>query len=223
MGLTLGEILFTDFEVPASITFGGDQTVALHRLQSGARVIDTLGPNDADIRWSGVISGADAGLRAQMLDQLRITGTAASLTWDTFYFTVIITELHFSFNNSWWIPYKIRCIVADDPSIETSTSAISVLAAVTADLVSASAYTDASAALAAVNVAGAAGAGNAAYATASTAITALYQRTSASLQSFNSFSGADVAALAASAGAIAALAVARGYIGRAAINYTQTG
>jgi hypothetical protein len=223
MGLILGGVTFADFEVPSSIAFGGDQTVAVHRLQGGARVVDTLGPDDGDIRWRGIISGGDATSRAQMLDQLRISGSSVPLTWDSFCYTVIITELHFSFNNSWWIPYEIRCVVADDPSIQSANVVTSVLSAVTTDLANAGVYVDVSAVTAAVTMAGSAGAGSTAYATAGAAITTAYQIVTTSLQSSGSLDTADIGGVVSAAAGIAALGAARGYLARAAVNYALVG
>jgi len=223
MGLVLGGVTFADFEVPSSITFGGNQSVVVHRLQGGARVVDALGPDDADIRWSGIISGGDATVRAQMLDQLRIAGTEVPLTWDSFFYSVVITELHFSFNNCWWIPYEIRCLVADDPGIQNNTITIDLLSAVSADLVSASAYVDVSSTMAALSGAGMAGLGSTAYAAASVALTVAYQAVSDALQSATPFNDGDIDNLVILAKSTAALGAARGYIGRASVNYAQIG
>jgi hypothetical protein len=219
MGLILGPVTLADFEVPSSIAFGGDQTVAVHRLQGGARVIDTLGADDADIRWRGIISGADASNRAQMLDQLRISGISVPLKWDSFCYTVVITELHFSFSNSWWIPYQIRCVVADDPSIQPANTVTSALSAVTTDLANADAYIDVSAVTQAVTAAGFAAAGSPAYATAAAAATAAYQTVTLSLESSVSPDVTDIGGLVSAAANLAALGAARGYLARAAVNY----
>ena len=58
--LLLGPIAFTDYSPPECMPFGGRQQMAVHKLIGGQRVIDTLGPDDEDIQWSGRFFGAGA-------------------------------------------------------------------------------------------------------------------------------------------------------------------
>ena len=67
IALLLGPVAFQDFELPANIGFGGEQRLAVHCLPGGARVIDVLGRDDAEITFSGIFSGSDATLRARTL------------------------------------------------------------------------------------------------------------------------------------------------------------
>lgn len=114
IALLLGPILFEGFEVPSSVSFGGSQHVAIHRLIGGARVIDTLGRDDANIRFSGILSGDNATLRARTLDELRTSGVPLPITWDVFYYTVIVAKFEADYRNGWWIPFRIECIVVRD-------------------------------------------------------------------------------------------------------------
>ena len=43
--LLLGSVQFADFELPTSITWGGAQSLAVHRLPGGVRVIDAMEQN----------------------------------------------------------------------------------------------------------------------------------------------------------------------------------
>ena len=113
--LSLGPISFQEFEIPPSITFGGRQRIATHYLSSGARQIDTLGPNDSDISFAGVLSGSNAAIRAQEIDTLRSLGTPLALTWSNFEYLVIINEFQAEYRNRRWIPYRIACTVVSDP------------------------------------------------------------------------------------------------------------
>ncbi|MGH7211420.1 MAG: hypothetical protein ACREF1_08165, partial [Acetobacteraceae bacterium] len=92
IALLLGPVAFQGFEVPACINIGGAQRVAVHRLIGGARVIDSLGRDDSELRFEGVFSGRDATLRARTLDQLRAAGAPLPVTWDVFYYTAILTR-----------------------------------------------------------------------------------------------------------------------------------
>src|SRR3954469_21838480 len=88
--LLLGPILFQDFEMPERVRWGGAQRLSVHRLPGGARVIDALGRDDFDIAWSGVFSGDDATLRARGLDLMRAEGGVWPLTWNWFFYSVVI-------------------------------------------------------------------------------------------------------------------------------------
>jgi hypothetical protein len=138
--LVLGPVLFTEFEVPARINFGGRQRVVVHALPGGARVIDVLGRDDAQISFSGIFSGIDATLRARTLNDLRSAGVPLALTWDTFFYTVLITELQVDYQNGRWIPYRIVCTVLQDEASITPNIPISLIDIISADMDAAASY-----------------------------------------------------------------------------------
>ena len=135
--LLLGPVLFQDFEVPASINFGGGQRAAVHRLIGGSRIIDTLGRDDADIRFAGVLSGSNATLRARTLDELRTTGLPLALTWDVFYYTVVLTRFDSDYRNGWWIPFRVECTVLRDEAATIVDNVASLAQDATGDVSSA--------------------------------------------------------------------------------------
>lgn len=47
--LLLGPVVFQEFEIPPCINFGGRQRLAMHRMPDGARIVDALGRDDAQI------------------------------------------------------------------------------------------------------------------------------------------------------------------------------
>jgi|GEM_PF-1589125 len=113
--LSLGPISFQEFEIPPMIAFGGRHRIATHYLSSGARQIDTLGPDDANISFAGVLSGPNAAIRAHEIDTLRSIGTPLTLAWSEFEYLVIISEFRAEYRNRWWIPYRITCTIVSDP------------------------------------------------------------------------------------------------------------
>jgi hypothetical protein len=220
MGLSLGNVAFAGFEIPSAVAFGGAQSLAVYRLPGGVRVADVLGPDDSDIEWQGVLSGASATDRAMMLDAMRMSGQAVVLAWDEFVYNVIIDHLSLSFRNSWWIPYKISCLVVTDLGASVVSQVASALSLVTADLVAAGGYMDTSAAVAAVGNAGAANLGTGSYASASQALLATSQMASANLQTAGiALGSAALPAVVSAAGLAAAAIAATGYIGRAMANF----
>jgi len=132
--LALGPVVFRDFELPPEIRFGGKQRVAVHRLADGQRVIDCLGRDDADIRFSGVLSGPDATSRAQALDMLRSSGVLVPLTWDLFFYSVVVAEFAASYRNDTWIPYTLRCLVLRDEAASLMQATASLAQTVMDDL-----------------------------------------------------------------------------------------
>ena len=231
--VTLGLVTLEAFEIPATITFGGKQRLAVHDLPGGGRVIDVLGGTDTDITFGGIISGSDADTRAQLLDAMRIAGTSLPLSWGEQYFIVIISEADFDYRKPWWIPYRLRCVVQSNLIYAAASIVISAAASITANLTSAAGFLTAAqpgltAASAALGQAGATTYGTAAYgqsvatlAAAQSTVSTDVATTGGGLPSLDlGFTGQDPAGAAtamttttATAGSLAALTAAQGYVG----------
>lgn len=132
--LTLGAFEFARFEVPETITFGGDQQLTIHQLVGGTRIIDAMGETPLPLKWSGHLVGASALDRALYLDRLRKAGNALALTWSELSFTVVIKTFECSFVRSYRLQYSITCeVVADRTSPITTITAPSFEQAVADD------------------------------------------------------------------------------------------
>ena len=114
--LTLGSVTFTDFQIPDSIAWGGDQKTVVHKLVGDKRIIDVMGRDDADLEWSGTFLGETALDDARALDAMRIGGQPQSLTWDELSFSVIVKSFRPEYRKSNWISYRITCEVISDQS-----------------------------------------------------------------------------------------------------------
>lgn len=112
--LTLGEVTFSNFEIPESINFGGSQALAVKQLVGGQRVVDAMGRVDDDIAWSGLFFGETATFRAKFLDGMRVGGIAIPLTWGQFSYIVVIKEFKASFQRTYQIPYQLTVTVVQD-------------------------------------------------------------------------------------------------------------
>jgi hypothetical protein len=134
VALLLGPVGFQDFEVPARINFGGEQRLAVHHLVGGARVIDTLGRDDTEICFAGTFSGSDATLRARAIDALRAGGQVLPLTWDIFYYSVIVSRFEADYRNGWWIPYRIACTVLRDEASALVQTVVSLATSLLSDV-----------------------------------------------------------------------------------------
>lgn len=137
VALTLGGVVFADFEVPETINFGGEQVLAVHRLPGGNRVIDAMGPDDADIRWSGRFRGSNAEERALLLDFMRRSGQQQLLTWSLERFQVVIREFTATFQQQFEIPYSIACTVLINETMAIAQAAVALIDALASDLATA--------------------------------------------------------------------------------------
>lgn len=119
--LTLGTVIFQNFEIPTKINFGGMQALAVHQLVGGARIIDSMGRIDDDISWSGIFFESTATERAQFLDKMRSSGNTFPLSFGQFNFNVIISDFKCSFERTYQIPYSITCKVIQNLTLPIST------------------------------------------------------------------------------------------------------
>lgn len=115
--LTLGDFTFGRFEVPEELSFGGDQSLVVHKLVGGKRIIDSMGDDPAALEWSGIFVGSSALGRARYLDSLRKEGAQHLLTWSEFRYQVVIRTFKADFRAPFRIPYRITCEVLSDDTL----------------------------------------------------------------------------------------------------------
>jgi hypothetical protein len=121
--ISIGTIELQDFEVPSSVRFGGRQRLAVHKLSSGRRVVESLGPDDSEISFHGTASGAGADSRVQAINRLRLSGEAVWLTWESFRYRVVVKSLVMDYQSPWWIPFRISCVVVEQEGINSGAGA----------------------------------------------------------------------------------------------------
>jgi hypothetical protein len=92
--LVLGGIAFDNWSTPERMPFGGKQAMAVHKLPGGARVVDTLGPDENDIMFTGQMYNNNAYGVADELDSMRIAGAQIPLTFAGRFYLGIIAEVH---------------------------------------------------------------------------------------------------------------------------------
>ena len=136
--LTLGGIVFTDFEIPEDIdNSGGKQMLAIHKLPGGGRVVDAMGPDSDPIRWSGRFRGSTAEERAGLLEYMGSTGQQILLTYSLRRYQVVIDSFEADFHQTYEIPYSIACTVVLDETAAILSAAVGFVESMAADLVSA--------------------------------------------------------------------------------------
>lgn len=111
--LLLGDFQFEDFEIPESVKglLSGKQMLAVKKQIGGARVIDAMGPDPADISWSGRFQGGDLVARAQQLASMRDAGTAVVLVCDAVVLTVVVNDFNVSYERPYQGVYDIKLVV----------------------------------------------------------------------------------------------------------------
>jgi hypothetical protein len=139
--LTLGGVVFDGYSPPSSFPLGGKQAMAIHKLPGGSRVIDTLGPDEADIHWTGFFFSNDAESKATTIDALRAAGRPLALVVDDKFRIVLIYDYIYRFRRRpVWIEYDITCVVIQNPAFGSlSATPTTVDALVQSDLQAAAA------------------------------------------------------------------------------------
>jgi hypothetical protein len=217
--LLLGPLLLQDFELPARISWGGAQRLAVHRLPGGQRVLDAMGRDDAPITWQGVFTGADAALRARLLDLMRANGSIWPLIWDTFLYSVVVSKFEADFMRVNWIPYKLELTVLRDEAEGLVEDVLSAGAAVLGDMLAA----DGLAPALGLGGAGTDAAGLSRLGAAGPLLESGLAAAGAGLLGASLASPAAVLAARDQAGQLAGLAAARGYVQRAEGNAARAG
>ncbi|UGY23715.1 hypothetical protein HU675_0038180 [Bradyrhizobium septentrionale] len=115
--LILGGFAFEDFSVPNEMPGGGNQAMVVHKLPGGSRVIDTLGPDDAPVAFTGQMFADNAFDQALALDAMRVAGEVIPLIWGGQTKQVVIEKFTFKVKRlPNWVTYDISCVVAQDPT-----------------------------------------------------------------------------------------------------------
>lgn len=226
--LLIGPVLLQGFELPDHISWGGGQRLVVHKLPGGGRVLDSLGRDDADITWTGIFTGADAGLRARLIDLMRAGGRSWPLTWSSFFYSVVVKSFDVDYRKENWLPYRLSCTVARDEVEAIVDGVLSTAETVLSDLASAEAIgtgVDLTNAMAAISTAGATTFGTvanvqarASLADANSSIAAGISDQQLVLASTPMVSGDSITANTNAAGQLAALTSAQGYVRRAQVS-----
>src|ERR1019366_8262807 len=113
--LILGPITFTNFSPPEKMPFGGKQAMGVHKLLGRQRVIDTMGPDDADIRWEGKFFGTNAYNDCLDLDSLRAGGFVLPLSYAGQGYAVVIGHFMADIRRlPLWVEYSISCVISSN-------------------------------------------------------------------------------------------------------------
>lgn len=108
---------FRDLEIPEVIPLGSQQSVVVHTLIGGKRVVDCMGPIPTNPEWAGEFLGKNAVTRARYLKTQCDQATLFTLAWSKFSYVGVIAEFHADFMQETRIPYRIRFEVEEDQTM----------------------------------------------------------------------------------------------------------
>ena len=118
--LVIGSLVLQGYEVPSRITIGGSQSITMHKLPGGGRIIDAMGPDDGTIAWRGLFVGPDAAQRARILDSMRSQGTPQLLGFADYTLNVIIVHFEYDYQDRGaLVSYRIRTEAVSDVANQT--------------------------------------------------------------------------------------------------------
>ena len=112
--VTLGDVEFSNLEVPSKMPLGGRQTLVEHKLVGGNKIVDAMGFFEVPKSWTGIFFGSNADARAKHLAYLCEQGKPLYLTWHQYSFIVVIEDFTYDFERINKIPYAIACCVIKD-------------------------------------------------------------------------------------------------------------
>lgn len=112
--IVLDGIIFDGLEMPETINMGGKQTLAVHEIIGGLRVVDAMGPDDEVIDWKGYLIGESAQLRALQLDLLRRSGRQVELEFGLRIYRVVVNAFRSELTQPTLLTYNISCTVVED-------------------------------------------------------------------------------------------------------------
>lgn len=135
--ISLGSIDFDSYDVPEKVRFGAKQSLNVHKLIGGGRIVDANGTDPDPISWSGLFFGQDAESRAQALQKMCDTAEVQTLAWGAYNFDVVVESVGFDYRSKFEIDYDITCIILNVGSATPSEP--SLMQTTTGDLGAASA------------------------------------------------------------------------------------
>lgn len=124
--LVLGGVPLFEMEVPEAIHGGGEQALHIHRYPGGMRTVDTMGPDDLNLKWSAWFEADQAEDRARQIDAMRRHGGPIIVSWSSYYYLCVIKRFDFRYNRYFHIGYDIELVIVQDQTAASMDSADSV-------------------------------------------------------------------------------------------------
>ena len=115
--LQIDDVIMSGLEIPEQLFGpGGTQSIVKHEFPGGLITITPLGAFPHAVKWSGLMTGADAFDRAQILDRKRTLGNEVVLSYGPFSWSGVITSFKADPKHQWLVPYDIMF----EPAVDLS-------------------------------------------------------------------------------------------------------
>lgn len=135
--LVLGGFVFRDMEIPSELTLGGEQSIKIHKLVGGQRIINAMGSDEGEIIWSGLMLGPDALDRALALDSMRAAGLPVIFSVFSVLYNVVVSKFVFVPERYYQVKFTINLTVVQNLTLQLNTSSLlSFTDSILADLAS---------------------------------------------------------------------------------------
>lgn len=114
--IILDGVQLAGFELPESLAFGGAQTLVTHKMIGGSRVIDSMGPDDEPISWSGRFLDEFAAEKVFRFDLLRRSGREVTLQVPAASraYRVVVSRFIAKMERPYLYSYDISCEITED-------------------------------------------------------------------------------------------------------------
>ena len=103
-----GAVKFKAWEIPEFVEFGGPFRHVIHKFPGGMRQIDSLGPDDGPITWTGLMLTTDGADRTAVLWAMWEAGDKCTVSFGIWNFDVLISDLRFRYRARNYVEYKIE-------------------------------------------------------------------------------------------------------------------
>ncbi len=133
--VTLGSMTFAGFEVPDQLRVGGEQTLVVHKLPGGDRVIQAMGNDPDRLTLSGRFIGPTAQSRAQQVEALRRGGAPQKFGIAGLSMRVLVMAFSYDYQQKGaWLPYTLVLEILPQVATSSSLSSSSLSSLVGSDL-----------------------------------------------------------------------------------------
>ena len=148
--ITLGGLSLNGYEVPDVLRVGGQQSLVVHKLPGGQRVLQSMGDDPAQLTLSGKFVGPTAATRARQFEAMRKTGQQLTLSAAGISVQAVVASFSYDFQlQGAVVPYQLTVEIVTQVALSSSLSSSSLSSLVGSDL--GSAITSVSATLSSVS------------------------------------------------------------------------
>ena len=136
--VTLGGLSLNGYEVPDVLRVGGQQSLVVHKLPGGQRVLQSMGDDPAQLTLSGKFVGPTAATRALQFEAMRKSGQQVTLSAAGISVQAVVASFSYDYQmQGAVVPYQLTIEIVTQVALASSLSSSSLSSLVASDLGSA--------------------------------------------------------------------------------------